>query len=187
MPDLTGYDHLNLTVADPTRSAAWYTEVLGFEVVLEREVHGMRKVVMRHAGGLVLGLTGHGDRASGDAFSEFRTGMDHVAFAVPDAFWAASSQPGSLFPAVRIALELRSRGHELCAVVDVLRERRCDTVLADPLEPGAGLAAEALCVPCASYEHWGMDEAKTLSPEEREALARETIAETLRRYPPPRR
>ena len=38
-----------------------------------------------HSGSRTLfGLTLHGARASGDAFSEFRTGMDHIAFAVKD-------------------------------------------------------------------------------------------------------
>lgn len=82
-PQITGYHHLSVTVTDVARSTAWYMEVLGFTKVKEFERDGYTKVVMVHPGsGVSFGLTGHGARASGDAFSEFRTGMDHVAFAV---------------------------------------------------------------------------------------------------------
>lgn len=85
MPEITGYHHLSLTVRDVARSTAWWKEVLGFEVFRQFERDGMTKVVMRHpASGAWFSLTGHGGRGSGDTFSEFRTGMDHVAFAVAD-------------------------------------------------------------------------------------------------------
>lgn len=85
MPQITGYHHLNVTVTDVARSAAWYTEVLGFTTVKEFERDGYIKVVMAHPGSRTMfGLTGHGARASGDVFTEFRTGMDHVAFTVKD-------------------------------------------------------------------------------------------------------
>jgi len=84
-PEITGYHHLNVTVTDVARSTAWYTEVLGFTKLKEFERDGFTKVVMVHPGSRIsFGLTGHGARASGDVFSEFRTGMDHVAFAVKD-------------------------------------------------------------------------------------------------------
>jgi glyoxylase I family protein len=85
LPQITGYHHLNVTVTDVTRSTEWYTEVLGFTKLKEFEKDGFTKVVLVHPGSrTVFGLTGHGAKASGDAFSEFRTGMDHVAFAVKD-------------------------------------------------------------------------------------------------------
>lgn len=93
MPELTGYHHVNLSVPDATASARWYGDVLGLVTVREGVVDGMTKVVMTARCGLFLGLTGHGQRASGDRFSEFRTGLDHVALAVADRAaldaWAA--------------------------------------------------------------------------------------------------
>lgn len=83
MPELCGYHHLSLTVTDLARSTAWWTEVLDFEVFTRFERDGMTKVVMRHpACGAYLSLTGHGERAPSEVFSEFRTGMDHLAFSV---------------------------------------------------------------------------------------------------------
>src|SRR5579863_6257300 len=85
MPGITGYHHLGLSVTDLDRSTAWWTEVLGFEVFSRFERDGMSKVILRHAGcGAYLSLTGHGDRASNETFSEFRTGLDHLAFSVTD-------------------------------------------------------------------------------------------------------
>ncbi len=64
MPQITGYHHLNVTVTDVARSAAWYTEVLGFTTVKEFERDGYIKVVMAHPGSRTMfGLTGHGARA----------------------------------------------------------------------------------------------------------------------------
>lgn len=83
MPSITGYDHLSLTVRDTARSTSWYTDVLGFTKV--REVNGadFERVILLHAqAGVALGLTRHGPHGSHDPFSEFRAGMDHVAFGV---------------------------------------------------------------------------------------------------------
>lgn len=83
MPEIAGYHHLSLTVTDVDTSTAWWTEVLGFEVFRRFERDGMTKVVMRHpASRIYFSLTGHGERAPSEAFSEFRTGMDHLAFSV---------------------------------------------------------------------------------------------------------
>lgn len=83
MPEITGYHHLSLTVRDLQESTRWWTEVLGFEVFRQFERDGMTKVVLRHPGsGAYFSLTGHGPRSSGEVFSEFRTGMDHLAFSV---------------------------------------------------------------------------------------------------------
>lgn len=128
--------------------------------------------------------------------------------------WVACSQPGSLYPAVPIVLELVRRGHAVTALCDgasqptfeslgvPFRPRReldrhlagfdaaahgggrsaklawharyvealyadahreladgaYDTLMFDPLEPGADFAAEAAGVPSFSYVHWRMSE-----------------------------
>lgn len=82
---LGGYHHLNLTVTDIERSAAWYCKVLGFTNVRDVEREGFRRVFLLHpASQFYLGLTRHHSKAPEGGFSEFRTGMDHVAFAVRD-------------------------------------------------------------------------------------------------------
>jgi glyoxylase I family protein len=85
MPEITGYHHLSLTVNDLDKSTSWWAEVLGFEVLTRFERDGMTKVVMRHpACGAYFSLTDHGERTPRESFTEFRTCMDHLAFAVAD-------------------------------------------------------------------------------------------------------
>jgi glyoxylase I family protein len=80
MAELTAYHHLSLSVTDLAASTAWYTEVLGLEVVAEFDSAGFRRARLRPpGGGLTLTLTQH-DAGSGDRFDERRTGLDHVAF-----------------------------------------------------------------------------------------------------------
>ncbi len=83
MPQISGYHHVALTVTDVDKSSDWYTTVLGFGKLKDFERGGFRKVLLIHpASGTALGLTDHKARGSGDAFSEFRTGLDHLAFSV---------------------------------------------------------------------------------------------------------
>ena len=80
---ITGYHHVSLTVTDVARSAAWYGDVLGFAVEAESEGVGYRRTRLRHRqAGISLTLTRHDD-GEGEPFSERRTGLDHLAFAVP--------------------------------------------------------------------------------------------------------
>jgi len=84
MPEISGYHHLSLTVPDLERSAAWYTSVLGFQQTMELQGEGWRKLIfMQPQSRLILGLTAH-DPGSQERFEERRTGMDHVAFQVPN-------------------------------------------------------------------------------------------------------
>jgi len=83
MPDITGLDHISLTVRDLDRSTAWYSELFGFTKVGQTPDDGQSgaKVLLYHpASKLVLGLSQH-QRNSGEPFSEFRTGLDHIALA----------------------------------------------------------------------------------------------------------
>src|SRR3954463_367218 len=83
--------HMRLTVTDVARSRSFYTEVLGFDVALERPpdddpdgvVADMLQggIVLVNAGGMI-GLR-PGDAAhAGDRFDPFRVGLDHLSFAV---------------------------------------------------------------------------------------------------------
>lgn len=94
MLGISGIAHVSLTVTNLERSTAWYREVMGFEVIWSLERHGYKKVILTDAAsGIIFSLTEHGERSSGDEFSEFRTGLDHVSFAVPSfhelALWQA--------------------------------------------------------------------------------------------------
>ena len=83
MTRISGYSHLSFSVTDVAASAAWYGEVLGFAVTAELEGGRFRRTRMRHPeAGITLTLTEH-RAGAGEPFDEQRTGLDHVAFAVP--------------------------------------------------------------------------------------------------------
>lgn len=90
--DTAGIHHLRLTVTDLERSRAFYSEVLGFEVVAEPEGSPDDPAVLRDPGRLYGGVVfrAHGmlfglrPVASGtDRFVAERVGLDHLSFAVP--------------------------------------------------------------------------------------------------------
>ena len=78
-PKFTGVSHIELTVRDADRSAAWYERVLLMKRLDTNPdgVHGRLAHVMHMRTGLTFGLIQH---ASGDdgEFSEFRVGLDHL-------------------------------------------------------------------------------------------------------------
>jgi glyoxylase I family protein len=70
---------------DPVQSAAWYASVLGLEQRYDftSDDGSMRYICLAEASsGLVLCLVGHAAN-TGEVFSEFRTGLDHLEFLVP--------------------------------------------------------------------------------------------------------
>lgn len=84
MPSISGRIEVNLTVRDPVRSAAWYSELLGLEQRYDytSDDGQLRYVVVQDlALGFILGLVGHATN-SGDAFDETSTGLDHLEFLV---------------------------------------------------------------------------------------------------------
>ena len=83
LPTLDGIHHVTLTASDLDRSVTWYTNVLGFTESHRVEVNGMTKAMLSRDG-LLLTLTDHRDLAEPGRFSERRTGLDHLAFAVAD-------------------------------------------------------------------------------------------------------
>ncbi len=84
MPEITGADHVAFTVSDVERSSAWYCDLLGLVQVLAGDDDVVSYRVLRHqASGWVTGLRQYHSRPGG-AFDEFRTGLDHFAFAVAD-------------------------------------------------------------------------------------------------------
>ena len=91
MVDISGCHHVRLTVTDVVRSKAFYTEQLGFEVLVAspgdpldpavrtdpNQLYG--GVIMR-VGTLVVGL--RPVAAPGDRFESDRVGLDHLSFSV---------------------------------------------------------------------------------------------------------
>jgi len=82
MPSMAGAHHVALTVSDAERSAAWYRDLLGMQVVLSGDDDAVSFRVLAHPdSGWMLGVRQYHGRTM-DRFDEFRTGLDHFAFAV---------------------------------------------------------------------------------------------------------
>ena len=82
MATITGGHHIAFTVRDADRSAAWYADLLGMQVVLQGEDETVKFRVLAHPGsGWVVGVRQYLGREEQE-FSEFRTGLDHFAFTV---------------------------------------------------------------------------------------------------------
>jgi catechol 2,3-dioxygenase-like lactoylglutathione lyase family enzyme len=83
---MTTVHHVSVTVTDLGRSVPWYQEVLGLTTVME-DTHpdGTGHVVLlgNAAFSVLVGLHVH-PANEGEAFSEARTGLDHVGFGVAD-------------------------------------------------------------------------------------------------------
>jgi glyoxylase I family protein len=82
-PPIEGFGHIDLTVTDGPRSAQWWHEVLGFDLVIERDRPGFHVWGMLHPTGTYVGLMTHDD-AKAEAFDERAVGLDHFAFTVRD-------------------------------------------------------------------------------------------------------
>lgn len=78
--ETTGVSHIALRVTDLARAKRFYSETLGFPVMME-----FADVVLVNAGGVLLGMRGDNpETAPDDRFNPFRVGIDHLALAVSD-------------------------------------------------------------------------------------------------------
>ena len=84
MPSIQGTSHLALTVTDPRASIEWYEKVFGGARVPMTDEPGHLVIGLLTPDGFFIGLQGHGATEKGDRFSEFRVGLDHVAFRCAD-------------------------------------------------------------------------------------------------------
>jgi glyoxylase I family protein len=81
-PPLT---HVALTVRDLAVSVPWYEALLGSAPVIDEDTDpDMHHTVYLLGNGTLLGLHQHQRLAPAERFSEFRVGLDHVAFGCPD-------------------------------------------------------------------------------------------------------
>jgi glyoxylase I family protein len=83
MPELKGFSHIDLTVSDRERAAAWWQDVMGFTAVNRFRGDSFDVVTLVHPAGLVVSVMTHDAPLSG-AFDERRVGLDHLAFEVAD-------------------------------------------------------------------------------------------------------
>jgi glyoxylase I family protein len=82
MSSISALHHLAVTVSDADASAAFYGELLGLEEAFTIDDESLRARVFG-GDGFLFGVR-HYKNYDKDRFSEFRVGMDHFAFAVPD-------------------------------------------------------------------------------------------------------
>jgi catechol 2,3-dioxygenase-like lactoylglutathione lyase family enzyme len=75
-----GVHHVALRVSDFARAKRFYTETLGFPVLLE-----VPNLLLFAAGGTAIAIRGpEAQTPAGDQFTPFRVGLDHVALGCTD-------------------------------------------------------------------------------------------------------
>ena len=84
MPEFPAITHVALTVNDLSRSVPWYRQLFDKDPVLDEDTGPFRHVVWMIGGGTVIGLHQHTNLESTEPASEFRPGLDHLAFACSD-------------------------------------------------------------------------------------------------------
>ncbi len=84
MPEMSGINHIAITVTELERSRTWYQEVFAMTTLME-DTHpdgtGYFVLLGNSALSVLVGL--HAHPANGrESFAEWRTGLDHVGFTV---------------------------------------------------------------------------------------------------------
>lgn len=81
MTDFPGLGHVALTVRSCDASKPWYEALFGAAPVLDEDTGPWRHVVWALPGGSLIGIHEHpGRTGADDTFSEYRVGLDHIAF-----------------------------------------------------------------------------------------------------------
>ena len=84
-PEFPAIGHVVLTVRDLSVSVPWYEALLEAKPVLDEDTDpDLHHTVYLLGNGTLLSLHQHGTPAPEGDFSEFRVGLDHVAFGVAD-------------------------------------------------------------------------------------------------------
>ena len=80
MPDFPPLTHVALTVRDLSVSVPWYQALFDAEPVLDEDTDPDFHHTVYMIGNTLIGLHQHAKPAPDQRFSEFRVGLDHVAF-----------------------------------------------------------------------------------------------------------
>ena len=84
MPEFPALTHVALTVSDLPRSVSWYRQLFDKDPVLDEDTGPFRHVVWMIGDGTLVGLHQHTNLESSEPASEFRPGLDHLAFGCSD-------------------------------------------------------------------------------------------------------
>jgi glyoxylase I family protein len=85
MPDVPPLTHVAVTVRDLSVSVAWYEALLEAKPVLDEDTDpDFHHTVYLLGNTTLFGLHQHARPAPEEPFSEFRVGLDHVAFGCAD-------------------------------------------------------------------------------------------------------
>jgi catechol-2,3-dioxygenase len=84
MPTLPALTHVALTVRDLSVSVPWYEALIESSPVLDEDTDPDMHHSVFLLGTTLLGLHQHTTPAPAEGFSEYRVGLDHVAFGVTD-------------------------------------------------------------------------------------------------------
>jgi glyoxylase I family protein len=76
--------HVALTVRDLSVSVPWYEELFDADPVLDEDTDPDLHHTVFMLGNTLIGLHQHKQAAPAEQFSEFRVGLDHVAFGCAD-------------------------------------------------------------------------------------------------------
>lgn len=81
MPAFPALTHVAVTVRDLSVSTPWYQALVGSDPVIDEDTDGgFRHVVFALGNDTLLGLHQHTAAGADQQFSEYRAGLDHVAF-----------------------------------------------------------------------------------------------------------
>jgi catechol-2,3-dioxygenase len=84
VPELMGISHIDLTVSDCDRAAAWWQDVVGFTPLNRTSGETFETRSLVHPSGVVVTVMTHDGTSESGAFDERRVGLDHLAFRVAD-------------------------------------------------------------------------------------------------------
>ena len=84
MDDFPPVTHVALTVRDLSVSVPWYQALFDAQPVLDEETDPDFHHTVYLLGNTLVGLHQHAKPAPDERFSEFRVGLDHVAFGCAD-------------------------------------------------------------------------------------------------------
>jgi catechol 2,3-dioxygenase-like lactoylglutathione lyase family enzyme len=82
MTDFPGIGHVAVTVTDIDRGREWYSRLFDSQPVLDEDTGSFYHAVWALGAGSLFGIHTHPGENDQPDFSEFRTGLDHVAFSL---------------------------------------------------------------------------------------------------------